>query len=859
MDKIKNPTVSDLNLLPMAIGLLDDVGVLAFANDALLSLCPDLQSSQRDGTLHETLVLSDRQVFQAGLAAVLGGQAKVDVTVSLLSGASKFPRLKLTLYRNASPIAGCQTCILVRDVSSFESADGNADKAYGVASNAEQLVRLRALIDNLPQPIWFKDPAGRYVLVNRPFELVHGLTEQQILGRRAQDLLGPADGTSSEEMDRLALASTAPVAFSSTLPGPDGMRYFEVTKVAVSRACGEPAGIVGYAVDVTASKQRQDDLDAALREQRLIFEHTSVGIVFVRDGVIVRANDAFGQILGYAPDELLDAPLSSLPVPSEGWLAWSRGAAARSDAVPGVTKPADAAERTFVRRDGRPVTCSVYSRVMSHDDSSQGMIYALIDVTAQRESDRQLAETRSLLDGIIEHLPSVVAVRDAETGRYVHYSRSAERLTARPREEVIGRTPADVYPAADAEEIESIAKLVMQTGQRFSTTTRVHNQQTGVAAFAQRTTIPIQDENGKIRYIMNLGEDITDKLDADKSLRESETRFRQFASNVDQALFWSDPDRSVWQFQNRVFEDVWGFTRQQLLAQPNLALAAILDEDREIFRQAQQHERDFRRVDVEFRVNNPQRGLRWVRMRTVTSLADDRTVRVFGTIDDVTERRMVEQERLEQVVQQRDKLIREVHHRIKNNLQGVVGLLQHTARTKPGLAEELREVSGQISAIAQVHGLQMNDSSSIPIVDLVKAVVLALSRAIGYEFKTEIENSLKGWALQESEGVACALVINELAANAVHHGKGESGLRMYAEGAAGLVIEVWNSGLLPTKFEPAGAKHRASGLGLIRALVPRKGGQLKITESGGVVSAKLTLTAPAIYAVGSLAAGTNWE
>ena len=208
MDKIQNPTVSDLNLLPMAIGLLDDVGVLAFANDALLGLCPDLQPSQRDGAFHEALVLSDRQVFQAGLAAVLGGQAKVDVSVSLLSGAAKFPRLNVTLYRNASLIAGCQTCMVVRDECSFESADGNADEADGVASNAEQLVRLRAVIDNLPQPIWFNDPAGRYVLVDRPFELVHGLTEPQILGQRAQDLLGPVDGAISEEMDRQVAAST---------------------------------------------------------------------------------------------------------------------------------------------------------------------------------------------------------------------------------------------------------------------------------------------------------------------------------------------------------------------------------------------------------------------------------------------------------------------------------------------------------------------------------------------------------------------------------------------------------------------------------------------------------------------------
>jgi two-component sensor histidine kinase len=190
-------------------------------------------------------------------------------------------------------------------------------------------------------------------------------------------------------------------------------------------------------------------------------------------------------------------------------------------------------------------------------------------------------------------------------------------------------------------------------------------------------------------------------------------------------------------------------------------------------------------------------------------------------------------------------------------LQGVVGLLQHAARGKAGLADELKEVAGQISAIAQVHGLQMGDSSDIGVVELVKAVVLALSRAIGYEFKTEVAPSLTNWALQESEGVACALVINELAANAVAHSTGEAGLRLYADGEDALVIEVWNAGQLPDSFEPAGAKTKASGIGLMRALVPRKGGNLKFSQANGIVTATLRLCSPAIFSSGD--GNQDWE
>ena len=52
------------------------------------------------------------------------------------------------------------------------------------------------------------------------------------------------------------------------------------------------------------------------------------------------------------------------------------------------------------------------------------------------------------------------------------------------------------------------------------------------------------------------------------------------------------------------------------------------------------------------------------------------TLRLTGITEDITDRHMAEQARITQAEQQRDVLVREVHHRINNNLQGVIGLLR---------------------------------------------------------------------------------------------------------------------------------------------------------------------------------------
>jgi PAS domain S-box-containing protein len=720
------------------------------------------------------------------------------------------------------------------------------------ADTAQLVIYLRAMIDNLPDPVWLRDAHGTYLLANRHVESLYGLSQGQIVGHRAADILSADEAVVAEDMDRRALESHTSVVFYRTKAEDVGVLTFEITTTAIHNPLGELIGVLGYAKDITQSRAREEALAASLREQQLIFEHTSVGIVFVRDHRVIRVNAAFCQIFGITENALLHQSLAAVPTFQVPWPQWHVSEEGRAGTSPTITS-----EQVFIKPDGSAVTCTIYARALNDDDEKQGMVYALIDVSVQSQSETKLAAAEGLLGAVIEHLPSVVVVRDADTGTYVHFSRSAENMVGRQREEVVGKTPFELYPQTDAEEIDAVDKLVMQTRQQFSKAVTLLNQRTGKTSFIQRTTIPILDGNDKIRYVMNLGEDITDRISIDRALRESEARFRQFAVNVDQALFSTDPGRTVWHFQNDVIEEILGVTRRQLAAQPDLPMRAIIEEDREALFEAQRLEELLQRVDVEFRVANPSHGTRWVRMRTVSSRSEAGEIKVFGTMDDVTERKQSEQERIERVMQQRNKLVQEVHHRIKNNLQGIVGLLHHSARAKPDLTHELKEVAGQISAIAQVHGLQTSDQAAISVVELVKSVVLALSRAIGYEFKAEIDPILRDWALQEAEGVACALVINELAANAAAHGKGECGLKLYATGQDVVVIEIWNSGLLPDNFDNAGSKNRASGLGLIRALVPRKGGSLSLSNGDGIVRATLTLAPPAIYRMGD--ADSGWE
>jgi two-component sensor histidine kinase len=228
---------------------------------------------------------------------------------------------------------------------------------------------------------------------------------------------------------------------------------------------------------------------------------------------------------------------------------------------------------------------------------------------------------------------------------------------------------------------------------------------------------------------------------------------------------------------------------------------------------------------------------------------EDGAIRVFGIADDVTERQAAERQRMEEVVKQRDILVREVHHRIKNNLQGVAGLIQQAATARPEVAPALEEAAAQIQAIAQVHGLQIRATGTLPVLGVAQGIFHNLANMFGADIRFEPPApDLWRYGLPENEAVPLALVINELGTNAIKHRANRSdvvGVRVTAK-PEGMEFAIENSGQLKDGFNLDEIAASVSGLGLVKALLPRRGARLSIDSAGIGVMAKLHLYSPAV-------------
>jgi two-component sensor histidine kinase len=154
---------------------------------------------------------------------------------------------------------------------------------------------------------------------------------------------------------------------------------------------------------------------------------------------------------------------------------------------------------------------------------------------------------------------------------------------------------------------------------------------------------------------------------------------------------------------------------------------------------------------------------------------------------------------------------------------------------------------GQVQAIAQVYGLQVGASGPLHVQRVLEAITTSVQRMFGRRIVVEVRGEgAERWALPEAESIPIALTINELLTNAIKHGGGDEVRCTLAFGEQEVSLAIASVGRLPPGFSLARVPGGVSGLGLVRALLPRRGATLTLTQEGPEVVARIALVAPGV-------------
>ena len=332
-----------------------------------------------------------------------------------------------------------------------------------------------------------------------------------------------------------------------------------------------------------------------------------------------------------------------------------------------------------------------------------------------------------------------------------------------------------------------------------------------------------------------------------EAVRESEKRFRILADSAP-TLIWMAGSVGEFIYFNQPWLDYTGKTLESQLGDGWLSCIHP-DEAQASMKQYLEAFHAQKPFDLEYRLRRKDGVYRWFLNRGQPRVVgDNKLVGYIGSCIDITERKEAEQ-RLSDSLSEKEVLLQEVHHRVKNNMQVISSLFNLAAsqQTNPVLAAMLRENQNRVQSMALVHEkfYRKANLARVDFQDYLHDLVTHLFRSYGAHGRVQCILQTEPMRLTVDSAIPCGLIANELLSNALKHAfpNGQKGtvtvqLQQDPNGVCHLSISDDGTGL-PSEFDTK--RGNTLGLQLVRTLTDQLGGQIEVLRKP---STKFSLTFP---------------
>ncbi len=353
--------------------------------------------------------------------------------------------------------------------------------------------------------------------------------------------------------------------------------------------------------------------------------------------------------------------------------------------------------------------------------------------------------------------------------------------------------------------------------------------------------------------IEELQKEVTDRHQAEAELRESRQRL-QLALNAAKAGAWawdSHTGQAIWSDENYL---VMGLQPGSVEPHYDTWLACVHPEDRQrASDQVAAVINDRTSLDIEFRVVWPDGSIHWLNDIGQMRLDENgRPEGMYGIQMDVTERKRIEAE-IRASLHEKEVLLKEIHHRVKNNLQVIASMLSLQAAYLADTQTQrvLKDSQNRVAAMAAIHE-KLYQSKNLARIDFGKyirdlmAQLLSSYMRNGQDIQLTVDAD-EIW-LGVNTAVPCGLIVNELVSNALKHAfphkqpTSQITVRFHRVAADQICLCVADNGVgIPPHITPL--QTNSLGLQLVNTLAKQIGGNLEI-ENGQDTVFRVTFPFP---------------
>ena len=745
-------------------------------------------------------------------------------------------------------------------------------------------LRYRELFKNNPQPMWVYDlETLRFLAVNNAAVQHYGYSRDEFLAMTIKDIR-PA-----YEIPSL-LKNIANVNYGLDKAGiwrhqtrAGNMIQVEITSH-YQEFNGRRAELV-LAYDVTERQRLEEQIYASQQRFQAIVERShDMILIFDRDGIIRFANPASREVLGYEPEEMIGQCNLSFVIPAD------RDRNAQES--PTVNEKMRGEFRSEIRtrhKDGNWRTLEAVGVDLLDVPALAGLVVNCRDITERKERELRTLNERAFFERLttgasLHEMLKVIAEGSElltpgmmcsillldESGQHVQtaaapslpesYCRAINGLTIGPQSGSCGTAAFNrervISPSIETDPLwVNYRDLALSHGLRACWSIPMISSQGRVlgtlAMYYSEPRMPTKAELETIERATHFAVVAVERHEMLESLRDSQIRLETLVSNLPGMAYrcHNDPNWTM-TYVSSGCESVTGYGRAELEHNNRLAYAEIIHpEDRDwLWSKCQVALDSHVPCSNTYRIIDKDGDVRWVQERSSGVYGDDGALRcIDGFIQDITDARRID-EQVRASLREKEAMLKEIHHRVKNNLQIVTSLLnlQVDKMTDPIVIGALRESQNRVRSMALVHEtLYLSGNlGRINLAEYIHALSRHLFRSYGVDSsRIHLVLNVASTSLDLDRALPFGLIINELMSNSLKYafpdgrsGKIAMSLLKVADGCFELVFSDDGVGFAdPINIRKIGSL----GLQLVRDLIQQMSGTLE-TDSGQGATFQIT-------------------
>jgi PAS domain S-box-containing protein len=631
--------------------------------------------------------------------------------------------------------------------------------------------RFRKLIEGLNVITYeFDLSEHRFIYVSRQAENILGYGSSQWLENGFwYNHLHNDDKKWAKEFSNSRTAELKDHEFEYRMVASDGtVKWFkDITSVVTEE--GAAKSLQGVLIDITDRRKMESELrENKERYRALVEEQTEMITRWKPDGTFTYVNDVFCDFFGKTRRELIgktyipEMPVEDLERFTKFFMQLDKD------------NPIGTFTHRVIMPSGVMRWLSWTDRAI-FDNSGNIAEYQTVgrDITAMKNAEDALRKSEEELQIIFENTPIGMSLNTLD-GKFIKVNNAYCKIIGYSREELCKMTFKEITHSEDLPgNLDLLNKALERGDDTYELEKRYVTKNNEIVYVSIHVTV-LKNSAGKPHQLIAQIIDITDKKLAEAKLQETQTRLTAVLNHLPNVVFYENAVEK--QFISPNILEMLGHTADDFYKDPKLFDSLIHPEDIDKVIKGYDNWRKsgargtYREL---FRIKRKDGNYIWLEDHMFYVKKPDGKSYVLGVMIDITEQKNIE-EKMASSLMEKELLLKEIHHRVKNNLQVVSSLLKlHAGSVNDNKSHDiLLDSRNRVRSMALVHQklYQSKDFSQIDFTEYISQLTENLFDA--YQHKNiNIDLSIKTDEAKLSIDIAipCGLIINELVTNSLKY------------------------------------------------------------------------------------------